>query len=61
MMVVKKLNIEVYKCIFYEGREDNIAKPIMVLSDYELSKFYNQLINEKKERENNEIGKNINP
>lgn len=45
MSIVKRLNTEIYQCIFY--RDGDISHPIMILSDYELRSFHCQLIEEK--------------
>ena len=46
MQVVKLLNCDIYRCIFFE--EGNISEPLLVLTDYELRNFYNLMEEEKK-------------
>lgn len=46
MMIVKKLNMEVYKCIFHKDHEDNIMQPIMLESA--VNKYNERIDNERK-------------
>lgn len=41
MKVVKSYNPETWNCIFFE--ESEYQKPIMILGDYQLKKFYEEM------------------
>lgn len=48
MKLVKTYNPLGFDCIFFE--EGNYCKPIMILPDFLLKKFYEQMGNDKDER-----------